>query len=583
VTATAPTARAAGTAPPGTLATLRSLLAVGAPPGRRLALSTALGAGAAASTVGLLACSGLLIDRAALRPALYTLTVLMAAVQLLALARGPLRYAERLVAHDAAFSVTARLRVWLYDRLEPLSPAGLGGWRTGELLARATGDVNELEDLYLRGVSPLVVAATTGALGVVVVAALLPAAGLLLAGCLVVGLVVPPALARAAARGGREAAVRGELAADVVDLLQGAADLVALGCAGDYLERAARADQELGRLRRRRSVVAGAAAAATVACAGAAVVGTLVLGAAAVHQHRMAGVMLAVLPLVAMGTFETVPAVSDAVLRLEGHVAAGRRLLDLERLPAPVTDPEDPRPAPAGSPSVSLVGARLRYGADRPWALDGADLDVAPGGRVAVVGPSGAGKSSVVNALLRFYGLEAGRAALGGIPLEQMAQDDVRAVVGWLPQDAHLFDTTIGANISLARPGASDEEVARAADLAQLRPWLDSLPEGLDTAVGERGAQVSGGQRQRIALARTLLADAGVLVLDEPTAGLDEAMAERLLGDVLDAADGRTVVLVSHRTRDTRGFDAVARMEAGKVVSLGPPDPDGTPHDLPIS
>lgn len=564
--AAAPSAR-----PTGALATLRSLLRVGAPPGRRLALASGLGAAAAASTVGLLACSGLLIDRAALRPPLYTLTVLMASVQLLALARGPLRYAERLVSHDAAFSVMARLRVWLYDRLEPLSPAGLGDWRTGDLLSLATGDVDQLEDLYLRGVSPLIVAATTGLLGVAVVGALVPAAGALLAGCLALGLVLPPALALAARRsGGREAALRGELAADVVDLLQGAPDLLALGRAGEYLGRVARADAELSRLRRRRSVVAGAASATTVLCGGAGMVGVLSIGVGAVDRHRLAAVVLAVLPLVVLGTFEVVPAVCDAVLRLADQLAAGRRLLALDGLAAPVTDPADPAAAPAGPPTVAFATARLRYGPARPWALDGVDLEVGAGRRFAIVGPSGAGKSSLVNALLRFFRLDAGEAALGGVSVDEMAQDDVRSRVGWLSQEAHLFDTTIGANIALARPGAAADEVARAAALAQLGPWVATLPLGLDTPVGERGAQVSGGQRQRIALARTLLAGAGILALDEPTAGLDEEMAERLLADVLAAAGDRTVLLVSHRTNDTRGFDAVARLEAGRVVSVGP-------------
>jgi len=191
---------------------------------------------------------------------------------------------------------------------------------------------------------------------------------------------------------------------------------------------------------------------------------------------------------------------------------------------------------------------------------------VQEGRRVAVVGPSGAGKSSVVNVLLRFWGLESGTALLGGTPLERLTQDDVRSRIGWVGQDAHLFPTTIGGNIAVARPGATADQVAAAARDAQLGPWIDSLPLGLDTPVGERGARLSGGQRQRVALARALLAGAPVLVLDEPTSGLDRPTASRLLHDVLAATEGSTVVLITHRDEDLAGLDEVVEVDDGRVV-----------------
>ena len=224
-----------------------------------------------------------------------------------------------------------------------------------------------------------------------------------------------------------------------------------------------------------------------------------------------------------------------------------------------------PDPLPEGS-GIALDGAVLRYRPDGPPALDGLDLSVQEGRRVAVVGPSGAGKSSVVNVLLRFWGLESGTALLGGTPLERLTQDDVRSRIGWVGQDAHLFPTTIGGNIAVARPGATADQVAAAARDAQLGPWIDSLPLGLDTPVGERGARLSGGQRQRVALARALLAGAPVLVLDEPTSGLDRPTASRLLHDVLAATEGSTVVLITHRDEDLAGLDEVVEVDDGRVV-----------------
>jgi thiol reductant ABC exporter CydC subunit len=561
---------------PGPLA---RILRIGAPDLRRFLLGTALGTAAALCTVGLLACSGALIDKAALRPPLYTLTLLMAAVQLLALGRGPLRYAERLVSHDAALGALGRVRLWLYDQVAPRSPAGIAGWRNGDLLARATADVDLLQDVYLRGVAPLVTALVTSVLTVGAVALLLPTGGLVLGACLVVGTGAASGLAWVRRRrlGTGEGALRGALAADVVELLAAAPDLVAMGRDEEYLERVLATDAALERRARRRSWSDGAVAAAVVAATGAAVIGTLVAATAAIAAHQLPASMVAVLPLVALGTFEVVLPAADAVSRLADHTEAAERLLSVAELDVPVVDPVDPAPLPDGI-GIGTEDAVLRYRADGPRALDGLDLEVVPGRRVAVVGPSGAGKSSIVNVLLRFWELESGRARLGGTALDRLRQDDVRSRIGWVGQEAHLFPTTISGNIAVARPGASADDIAAAARGAQLGPWIDSLPLGLDTPVGERGAQLSGGQRQRVALARALLAGAPVLVLDEPTSGLDRPTARRLIHDVLAATEGGTLVLITHRDEDLPTLDEVVVVDDGRVVDrYVPGDGDGVP------
>lgn len=546
---------------------LRRLVRLSPPPWGRLALATVLGVAAALATVGLLAGSGYVVDRAAFRPGLGAIAGLLAGVEVLAFLRGPLRYGERLVGHDVAFRALTRWRSWLYDRLEPLAPAGLGAWRSGDLLARATDDVDALQDLYLRGLLPAATAVAAASLAVVVEALLLPAAGLVLAVCLAAAVVATPlvALATRSVRG-REAALRGRLSADVVDLTRGAADLLAFGREADMLERIDGTDRALTRVARRRALTAGAANAVVTACVGAAVVGVLVVGVAAVRDHRMGAVLLGVLPLAAVAAFEPIPALAAAALRTGDVAAAGRRLLELGSVPVPVTDPAHPATPPGGIPGVSLERARLRYAPDLPWALRDVTLSAPPGSRTAIVGASGAGKSSVVNALLRFWPLSSGTARLGDVPLDDLAQADVRRAVALVDQDARLFAGTIRDNVVLGRPAASDDEVARALSLAQLDGWVRSLPEGLDTPVGEHGARVSGGQRQRIALARALCADAPVLVLDEPTAGLDRDTAARLLADVLAAAGERTVLMITHRPEDLAGFDRVVTIDRGRVV-----------------
>ena len=545
---------------------IRRILAEPGTPYGRLALAGLLGLAAAAATIGLLAGSGYVVGRAASRPGLGALAGILAGVEVLAFSRGPLRYAERLVGHDATLRALARWRVWLYDCLTPRVPAALSGWRSGDLLTRAIDDVDTLQDLYLRTLLPLVIAAGSAVLGLVVVGLELPVAAIALGAPLAVACTVPTVLAWRSASGDDAAELGGALTAQVVDALHGAPDLLAFGADGAMLERLEKLSNEAAMIDRRQAAASALATLLTQLCAGSAVLAVLAVAVSAVHAHHLDPVMVAVLPLAALATFEPIPGIALAATRARAVGAAARRLLALEAVPVPVHDPAVPAHVGAGTPEISFAQASLRYAPDLPRALDGVVVLVAPGARVAVTGSSGAGKSSLVNALLRFWPLEGGALTLGGVAVDRLLQSDVRATCALVDQKAHLFAGTVRSNVTLGRPEATEEQVAAALDAAQLSGWIATLPSGLETPVGEEGVAVSGGERRRLAVARALLAGGPVLLLDEPTAGLDAALADRLITDVLAAAGTRSVLLITHRAGEATRCDAVLTLEEGRVV-----------------
>ena len=287
--------------------------------------------------------------------------------------------------------------------------------------------------------------------------------------------------------------------------------------------------------------------------------------AVAVHAHadgRLNRVLIATLTLLALAAFEAVQPLAQAARELVASLAAGRRLVELtDREPA-VKDPEPPAELSPGAVAVALENVSARYAPDEPLALDGLTLSLEPGQRIALIGPSGVGKSTVTNLLLRFLDPEAGRVTIGGHDLRELRQEDVRRVIAVAGQESHLFSTSIRENVRLARPGASDAEIDEALRRARILDWVRSLPDGLDTLVGEQGRALSGGQRGRIVVARALLAAAPVLVLDEPTAHLDTANATSLIDDILDTAGAASVLLITHRLERLERMDDVIVLSA---------------------
>ncbi|MFG2084747.1 MULTISPECIES: thiol reductant ABC exporter subunit CydC [unclassified Spirillospora] len=540
---------------------LPAMVAAARPAAHRFAVSTLCGALAFGSAVALMGASGYLISRAAQRPEVLALAVTITAVRALSLSRAVFRYAERLISHDASLRLLRALRVRWFTRLEPLVPAGVPGTRSGELLSGFVADVEAMQHLYLRGLAPPLIALTVGAGSVAAAGWLLPAAGIWLAlGLLPAALVLPAAsvaLTRAAAR--RQSAARAALNAETVELLHAAPDLVAFDQADDQLARIGAADTTLARISRRDALTAGFTSAAVTLLTAATTLAVLTAGLHAARRGVLPGVLLAALGLIAMAAFEAVRPLPDTARDLLAAHDAATRLTALTAPDPPASDPRRPLAAPRGD-LLRCRAVRARYAPGSPWVLDGIDLDLRPGRRVALLGPSGSGKSTLAHLLVRFRDPDEGRITLDGHDLRAYAQDDVRRVIALVDQHAHLFATTIRANVGLARPDATEPEIIDALRRARVWDWIATLPDGLDTHVGEHGDRVSGGQRQRIALARAFLVGARIIVLDEPTAHLDPGTADDLLTDVLDIGPGTGVLLITHTPPSPGAVDQIVHL-----------------------
>jgi ATP-binding cassette, subfamily C, bacterial CydC len=532
--------------------TRRRLLVLASAPRGRAALSVGLGAATVLCGVGLMATAGYLISRAAEQPPVLSLMVAIVCVRVFGLARPFARYCERLVSHDLALRVLSGARVRVYKRIEPLAPARLAGYRRGDLLARMVADVDALQNLHLRGTLPPLVALLSAAVSVAVTAAVLPLAAVVLGGGLLAGGVIVPTVAGALRRraGAREAAARAAFTSDLVEAVRGAPELAVYGRTD---ERLAAADEALVRVARRAALADGAANGLGLLVTGATVAGVLAVAVSAHAGGSLNRVLIALLALLALASFEAVQPLAQSARELSETFAAGERVLDLTEREPDVVDPPEPAPFPSGPFALALEDVHVRV-------LEGLSLRLDPGRRIALTGPSGAGKTTVAELLVRFLDPVAGRVTLGGRDLRAYRQEDVRRAIAVAGQDSHIFSTTIRANVRLARPDATDDEIEDALRRARILDWVRGLPQGWDTLVGEEGRELSGGQRQRLVVARALLADSPVLVLDEPTAHLDVPTAERLIDDVLDAADGRTVLLITHRPEGLDRMDDVVRL-----------------------
>ena len=537
---------------------------------REIYLAAFLGFLASASAVALLGTSGWLIARAAEMPPVLTLTVAAVMVRTFALGRGLMRYLERLVGHDAAFRGLTTLRVRVYRSLESITPLGLSRFTRGDLLARLGADVDTALDLPLRVVLPWVQAGIVALATSAFVVWLLPQAGIalaILAGAAV--LVWPWIVGRIVRRAeGTIAPARGALIESVIAIVDAAAVLTAYGARRPATRALAVRDAQLTRAEMREAGALGVGAAVGMILQGLAVTGVIAVTVPRVAAGEIAPVWLAVIALLPLALFDVLTTVPTAAIARERVRGSAIRLESIAQAAAPVEELLDDSPV-AMFDSLHLRGVSARWpGAVEP-ALKDIDLELGPGQRILIMGPSGSGKSTLAAVIMGFLPYQ-GRVLLNGREVSTIGSDCVARTIGLLSQHAHVFDTSVEENVRLGRVDASIEEIWSVLERAQLADWVRSLPEGIESRVGAFGARMSGGERQRLAVARLLLAQRSVLVLDEPTEHLDRETSLDIEQTIARETHGAAAVIISHQVVD--GMDRIIEMHGGRIVAEGSHD-----------
>lgn len=554
---------------------LLRLLALFRPYWRWIAAGIGLSTAVILTNVALLALSGWFITAMALVGlGVGTINYFTpaAGIRALAIVRTAGRYGERLVTHDATLRVLAELRVWFYRHLEPLAPARLQFHRGGDLLSRIRADIDTLDNFYLRVLAPSIAAALSMLLMTAFMALFsVPVALIDLGGLLLAGVVLPLWAQRLGRTPGEHAVGRqADLRAAVADSVRGLGELKIYQASARQAAHVDRLSDDLIAPQRRQARIDGLSSALSGLAGHLSLWLALVLTIPLIAAHNLAGPDLAMIAFFVLASFESVTALPLAFQSLGETLAAARRIFAIVDAAPAVADPAQESEPPADF-GIRFQGLAMRYDRNDAWALNGLDLHVDAGARIGIVGPTGSGKSSLFNVLLRFWAYQHGTLDIGGQPIDHFKGDTVRGWCSVVTQQTHLFNTSIRDNLLVARPDAGPDRLAEALRQAQVYDEIMALPDGMNTIIGEVGTRLSGGQARRVAIARAWLKNAPVLLLDEPTEGLDAGAEQAVLQALEPLMAGRTTLLITHRPQALRYVEHVVVVHQGSIVERGSP------------
>jgi len=533
-------------------------------------ISTMTGFSTVAAGVGLLGTSAYLIASAAFHPSIAELSVAVVGVRFLGISRGVFRYLDRLVSHHVNFRLLSILRIWFYDCLKLLAPARLIHYQRGDLLSRAIGDIDTLDQFYVRAVSPVISAifATVGFS--MLVGSWNVRLGWILAAGLSVTSFVLPALVYIFSRGPAKQLVdqRAILSQTMLDTLRGAAEIIVFQQQEEELTQINRVSLQTNRAQVGLAHSQGLSNGMNAVLTQGTVAIMLLVGIPLVRTGELDGIMLAVIVLITMASFEISIPIAQAAQFWESSLQAARRLFEMADQQPAIIEPVIPVSVPE-KPNILIRNLSFQYHGNLPLAADHLNIDIPYGRKIALVGENGSGKTTILNLLMRFWDCQPGEILIDGIPVQEFSPKELRQRIGYVSPGGAIFQTTLRQNLLLANPGALDADLLRVLDSVQLGEWVQTLPDGLDTWLGASGLTISGGQLQRIQLARGLLMDAPIYLLDEPTTHLDVETENRLISLFRSIFQNRSLVWVTHRLVGLDWLDEILVLDNGRVVERG--------------
>ncbi len=533
-----------------------------------MALSLLFGFFTIGSSVGLLMTSAYVIARAALHPSIAVLQVAIVGVRFFGVARGVSRYTERLISHDVTFRLLAKFRVWFYKSIEPLAPAGLAKYRSGDLLARVVSDVESLEHIYIRVIFPPLVALLITALMWILFGIFSVYYSFVIFAALFSAAVFVPAITRALSKkdGKRYVRLRSALNVLSVDLSAGLTELIAFGAEKKFAEKYRETNREFSKLQRKMSFIDGLNESLIIFVMNVAIVGLLFVAVPEV-RHGISGIDLAVMVVGIMASFEAVLPIPTTVQHFETSIKAAERIFEITDAEPAVKFKEN---AVEKIPNNKIKFDNVTFAYEKDLnVLENFSLEIGEGTKIGIVGASGAGKSTLVNLLVRFYDPVRGAVFLGETDLRDLDENFLRSKISVVSQNSYFFNGSVRENLLLGKSDATDDEITSAAKAANIHDVISALPQGYDTWIGERGFLLSGGERQRLAIARALLKNAPIAVFDEPTANLDSENERDILETIFSVTRNKTLILITHRLVRLENLDKIVVMKNGRIVESG--------------